>query len=54
MTSHPRSDSPAAGGRLLIIEDLDAVPEQATALFSICIAAAPVAPAAGEREQLQA
>ncbi|MFE4539282.1 hypothetical protein ACFRKB_30170 [Streptomyces scopuliridis] len=44
-------DTPAAGGRHLVIEDLDAMPEQGVALLSICINASPVAPPFNGHEQ---
>ncbi|MFE2499966.1 hypothetical protein [Streptomyces scopuliridis] len=53
ITSHLGSEGPAAGGRHLVIEDLDSVPEQGVALLSICINASPVAPAFHGHEQHQ-
>ncbi|MFE2638812.1 hypothetical protein ACFXKF_29360 [Streptomyces scopuliridis] len=53
ITSRLGSEGPAAGGRHLVIEDLDSVPEQGVALLSICINASPVAPAFHGHEQHQ-
>ncbi|MEV4972433.1 hypothetical protein [Streptomyces scopuliridis] len=53
ITSLLGSDTSAAGGRHLVIEDLDAMPEQGVALLSICINAAPVAPPFNGPEQHQ-
>ncbi|MFD4986670.1 hypothetical protein [Streptomyces sp. NPDC058374] len=52
--STPRSDTAAVSARALVIEDLETLPEQGTALFTICIAAAPAVPGPATREQLQA
>ncbi|WP_436737488.1 hypothetical protein [Streptomyces sp. BBFR102] len=52
--SAPRSDSAVPAARTLIIEDLETLPEHGTALFTICIAASPVAPGPATREQPQA
>ncbi|PVE07586.1 hypothetical protein OIE62_08275 [Streptomyces scopuliridis] len=53
ITSLLGSDAPAAGGRHLVIEDLDSMPEQGVALLSICINASPIAPAFNGHEQHQ-
>ncbi|MFC9653855.1 MULTISPECIES: hypothetical protein [unclassified Streptomyces] len=52
-TSLLGSEGPAAGGRHLVIEDLDSMPEHGVALLSICINASPVAPAFHGHEQHQ-
>ncbi|MER8070308.1 hypothetical protein ABTZ59_18670 [Streptomyces sp. NPDC094034] len=54
ITSLLGADGPAAGGRHLVIEDLDSTPEEGVALLSICINASPVAPAFNGHEPHQA